>query len=135
VGQPELLFWLSLIPFATAWMSENEFAAVPVAVYGIVLTAAGFAWLLLQATLLHVQGENPLLAAAVGTDRKGRTSLLVYCAGIALSFANRWLGIAAYVTVAVMWFIPDRRVERTLTAAHTGGEITGDARPRDGSDG
>ena len=75
-------------------MSENEFAAVPVAVYGIVLTAAGFAWLLLQATLLHVQGENPLLAAAVGTDRKGRTSLLVYCAGIALSFANRWLGIA-----------------------------------------
>jgi len=76
-----------------------------------------------------------LLAAAVGTDRKGRTSLLVYCTGIALSFANRWLGIAAYVTVAVMWFIPDRRVERTLTAAHTGGEITGDARPRDGSDG
>ena len=128
-----LLFWLSLVPFVTAWMSENDFAAVPVAVYGIVLTAAGGAWLLLQTTLLHVQGDNPLLAAAIGNDVKGRTSLLLYCAGIGLSFVNRWLGIAAYVTVAVIWFIPDPRVERILTAAHTGnGEIVGDAKSRDG---
>jgi uncharacterized membrane protein len=112
-----LLFWLSLIPFVTAWMSESSFPTVPVVVYGIVLTAAGFAWVLLQSRLLRIEGEGSLLAASVGADVKGRISLLVYLAGIGLSFADRWLGIAAYVTVALMWFIPDRRVERTLTAA------------------
>jgi uncharacterized membrane protein len=128
-----LLFWLSLVPFVTAWMSENDFPPVPVAVYGIVLTAAGFAWLVLQSRLLHVEGKGSLLAAAIGSDVKGRASLLVYCAGIGLSFVNRWLGIAAYVTVAVIWFIPDPRVERMLTAAHTGsGEIVGHARSPDG---
>jgi len=128
-----LLFWLSLLPFATAWTSENGFPTIPVAVYGMVLTAAGFAWLLLQNRLLHVEGENSLLAAAIGADVKGRASLLVYCAGIGLSFANRWLGVAAYVTVALIWFIPDRRVERTLTAAHTAsGGTVGNASSRDG---
>ena len=139
-----LLFWLSLVPFATAWMSENDFPTIPVAVYGMVLAAAGFAYYVLQGRLLHVEGEGSLLAAAIGTDVKGlaaaigtdvrgRASLLVYCAGIGLSFVNPWLGIAAYVTVALMWFIPDRRVEHILTAAHTGsGETVGHARSRDG---
>jgi len=139
-----LLFWLSLVPFATAWMSENDFPTIPVAVYGMVLTAAGFAWLVLQGRLLRAEGEGSLLAAAIGTDVKGlaaaigtdvrgRASLLVYCAGIGLSFANRWLGVAAYVTVALIWFIPDRRVERTLTAAHTAsGGTVGNASSRDG---
>jgi TMEM175 potassium channel family protein len=112
-----LLFWLSLIPFVTAWMSESSFPTVPVVVYGIVLTAAGFAWILLQSRLLHIEGEGSLLADSIGGDVKGRISLLVYLAGIGLSFADRWLGIAAYVAVALIWFIPDRRVERTLTAA------------------
>jgi uncharacterized membrane protein len=127
-----LLFWISLVPFATVWMSENDFPTVPVAVYGLILTAAGLSWLILQSRLLHAEGEGSLLAAAIGKDVKGRTSMLIYCAGIGLSFANRWLGIAAYVTVAVIWFIPDRRVERQLTAARDGsGEGTGSATSRD----
>src|SRR6516225_3993111 len=77
-----LLFWLSLIPFTTAWMSENDFPTIPVAVYGMVLTAAGFAYLVLQSLLLHIEGEGSLLAAAIGTDVKGRASGLVYLAGI-----------------------------------------------------
>jgi uncharacterized membrane protein len=127
-----LLFWLSLVPFATAWMSENDFPTIPVAVYGMVLAAAGFAYYVLERILLHVEGEGSLLAAAIGTEVKGIASLLIYGAGIGLSFVNPWLGIAAYVTVAVIWFIPDRRVERMLTTAHTGsGEIVGHARSRD----
>jgi uncharacterized membrane protein len=90
-----LLFWLSLIPFVTAWMSENGFPTIPVAVYGMVLTAAAFAFVVLQGRLLHAEGEGSLLAAAIGGDVKGRASLLIYLAGIGLSFANRWLGIAA----------------------------------------
>jgi uncharacterized membrane protein len=127
-----LLFWISLVPFATVWMSENDFPTVPVAVYGLVLTAAGLSWLILQSRLLHAEGEGSMLAAAIGKDVKGRTSLLIYCAGIGLSFANRWLGIAAYVTVALIWLIPDRRVERQFTAARDGsGGSTGSATSRD----
>ena len=110
-----LLFWLSLIPFATAWMSENHFPAIPVAAYGIVLLAAAIAYYVLQGRLLHVEGKNSLLATAIGRDIKGKASPLMYCLGIGLSFANRWLGIAFYVAVALMWLVPDRRVERTLT--------------------
>jgi uncharacterized membrane protein len=110
-----LLFWLSLIPFATAWMSENHFPAIPVAAYGIVLLAAAIAYYILQGRLLHVEGQNSLLATAIGRDIKGKASPLMYCLGIGLSFANRWLGIAFYVAVALMWLVPDRRVERTLT--------------------
>ena len=113
-----LLFWLSLIPFATAWMSENTFPVVPVAVYGIVLLAAALAYYALQQALLHVEGRRSLLATAIGTDLKGKASPLMYILGIGLSFANRWLGVAAYVAVALIWLIPDRRVERTLTEAH-----------------
>jgi uncharacterized membrane protein len=116
-----LLFWLSLIPFATAWMSENHFPVIPVAVYGIVLLAASLAYYALQRALLNVEGDRSLLAAAIGTDVKGKASPLMYCLGIGLSFADRWLGVAVYVAVALMWFIPDRRVERTLTEAQKDG--------------
>ena len=128
-----LLFWLSLVPFATAWMSGSGFPTIPVAVYGMVLLAAGFAYFILERILLHVEGEGSLFAAAIGTDVKGMASLLIYCVGIGLSFVDRWFGIAAYVAVALMWFVPDRRVERALTAAHSGsGEAYGHARSRDG---
>jgi TMEM175 potassium channel family protein len=110
-----LLFWLSLIPVATAWMSENHFPQIPVAAYGVVLLAASLAYSVLQATLLRSEGDHSVLAAAIGKDVKGRASSLMYGLGIGLSFANRWAGIAAYVAVAFMWFIPDRRVERTLS--------------------
>ena len=113
-----LLFWLSLIPAATAWMSENHFPTIPVAAYGAVLLAASLAYSILQAVLLRTEGDSSLLAAAIGTDVKGRASPLMYGLGIGLSFANRWLGIAIYIAVALMWLIPDRRVERALTRAH-----------------
>jgi uncharacterized membrane protein len=110
-----LLFWLSLIPFVTAWMSENDFPTVPTAAYGVVLLADGIAYYVLQMTLLHAQGEGSLLASAIGRDVKGKASPLIYSLGIALCFVNRWLGIAVYVFVALMWLVPDRRVERVLT--------------------
>jgi uncharacterized membrane protein len=102
-------------------MSENHFPVIPVAVYGIVLLAASLAYYALQRALLHVEGDRSLLAAAIGTDVKGKASPLMYCLGIGLSFADRWLGVAVYVAVALMWFIPDRRVERTLTEAQKDG--------------
>jgi uncharacterized membrane protein len=110
-----LLFWLSLVPFVTAWMSENHFPPVPTAVYGIVLLAAALAYYLLQTALLHADDKRSMLAAAIGTDIKGKVSPLLYCLGIGLAFANRWLGIAVYVVVALMWLVPDRRVERVVT--------------------
>jgi uncharacterized membrane protein len=110
-----LLFWLSLVPFATAWMSENDFPPVPTAVYGIVLLAAGVAYYLLQITLLRADHEGSMLAAAIGRDLKGKLSPLMYCVGIGLAIVNRWLGIAVYVGVALMWLVPDRRVERVLS--------------------
>ncbi len=109
-----LLFWLSLVPFTTAWMSENDFPTIPVAVYGITLLAAGIAYYILQTVLLRADVEGSLLATAVGRDVKGRGSPLVYSAGIGLSFVNRWVGIALYVLVALVWLVPDRRVERVL---------------------
>jgi uncharacterized membrane protein len=112
-----LLFWLSLIPFTTVWMSENHFATIPVAAYGMVLLAAGIAYYVLEGRLRHVEGEGSLLATAIRIDIKGRVSVLIYGMGVGLSFADRWFGIAAYVAVALMWLVPDRRVERALTAA------------------
>jgi len=112
-----LLFWLSLIPFATAWMSENSFPAIPVAAYGMVLLVAALAYYILQGALLRTEGKDSLLATAIGADIKGKASPLLYCLGIGLSFAGPWLGIAVYVVVALMWLIPDPRLERRLTAA------------------
>ena len=112
-----LLFWLSLIPFSTAWMSEHRFPPVPTAVYGIVLLAAAIAYYILQATLLRAEGAQSRLRVAIGSDLKGKISPLLYCLGIGLSFANRWLGVAVYVGVALMWLVPDPRVERHLATA------------------
>jgi uncharacterized membrane protein len=113
-----LLFWLSLIPAATAWMSQNHFPPIPVAAYGVVLLAASLAYSILQAVLLRIEDDSSVLAAAIGTDVKGKASPLMYGLGIGLSFADRWLGIAIYIAAALMWLIPDRRVERALTGAH-----------------
>jgi uncharacterized membrane protein len=109
-----LLFWLSLVPFTTSWMSENDFPTVPVAVYGITLLAAGVAYYILQSLLLRADSHGSLLAAAIGDDLKGRISPVLYSAGIGLTFVNRWLGIIVYVIVALMWLVPDRRVERLM---------------------
>jgi uncharacterized membrane protein len=113
-----LLFWLSLVPLVTAWMSENSFPPIPTAVYGLVLLAAAIAYYVLQTVLLRLDGDQSLLRTAIGTDLKGKLSPLLYCLGIGLSFVNQWAGIAVYVIVALMWLVPDRRVERTLAAAH-----------------
>jgi uncharacterized membrane protein len=117
-----LLFWLSLVPFSTAWMSEHRFPSIPTAFYGIVLLAASIAYLILQTTLLRAEGESSRLRAAIGSDLKGKISTLLYCLGIGLAFADRWIGLALYVAVALIWLVPDRRVERHLTkaAAETG---------------
>ncbi len=115
-----LLFWLSLIPVTTGWMGENHFATVPTAAYGTVLLAAGCAYYVLQSLIIRTQGQDSVLAAAVGTDVKGKLSPALYSAGIALSLADRWLGVAAYVVVALMWLVPDRRVERTVAARGEG---------------
>jgi uncharacterized membrane protein len=111
-----LLFWLSLVPFTTAWMGENQFAATPVAAYGIVLLAAALAYYALQKAIIRDQGAGSPLAAAVGRDWKGHLSPLLYAAAVGLSFVDRWLAVAIYVGVALMWLVPDRRVERTIAA-------------------
>ena len=109
-----LLFWLSLIPFATGWMGENHFAARPVALYGLVLLLTGCAYVILTRTLMIYQGTDSTLAAAVGRDFKGKASLVLYALAIPLSFVNSWIACALYVLVAAMWLIPDRRIEKAL---------------------
>jgi uncharacterized membrane protein len=106
-----LLFWLSLIPFVTGWMGENHFATLPVACYGFVLLMCGVAYaLLVQCLTVHID-ENRLLAEAIGSDRKGWLSMALYVLGIILAFMNSWLGFAVYVGVALIWLVPDRRIE------------------------
>jgi uncharacterized membrane protein len=109
-----LLFWLSLVPYTTGWVGENHFASTPVAAYGINLLAAGVAYYLLQTAIIRTQGEGSVLAAAIGKDYKGKASPPLYILGIALTFVNRWLALAVYVVVALMWLVPDSRVERTI---------------------
>jgi uncharacterized membrane protein len=111
-----LLFWLSLVPFTTAWLGENHFARVPSAAYGIVLLAAAVAFFTLEKVIIRDQGEGSVVAAAVGRDLKGKMSPPLYALGIGLSFVAAWMGIAVYAIVAMMWLIPDRRLERTITA-------------------
>jgi uncharacterized membrane protein len=111
-----LLFWLSLIPFATAWLGEHSFAATPAAAYGVVLLAAAVAYFVLQRAIIRAQGSPSLVATAVGRDLKGKVSPALYALGIGLSFVDRWLAMAVYAAVAVMWLVPDRRIERTITA-------------------
>jgi len=107
-----LLFWLSLLPFATAWMGENHFSAIPVVLYGGVLLMAAIAYFLLTIALLKCHNKESKLATAIGRDFKGKISVVLYLAAIALSFLNSWIGILLYTCVAIMWFIPDRRIER-----------------------
>lgn len=110
-----LLFWLSLFPFATGWMGENHFAAWPVVIYGAVSLMAGIAYYLLAHNLASLHGKDSTLAKALGKDRKGVLSVIIYAIGIGLAFINPWLGIACYFAVACMWFIPDRRIETRIT--------------------
>ncbi len=109
-----LLFWLSLVPFATAWMGENHFAELPTAVYGVALLMPALAYNLLQMAILRREGQDSTLAKALGNDIKGKISPLLYAAAIALSFADPLIAGVIYVSVAVMWLIPDRRIERQL---------------------
>jgi TMEM175 potassium channel family protein len=109
-----LLFWLSLIPAATAWMGENFLASTPTAVYGIILLMPAIAYYLLQKAIIRKQGTHSVLANALGKDIKGKISPIFYIAGIALAFVNPWLAIAIYVLVAVIWLVPDRRIEKAL---------------------
>jgi uncharacterized membrane protein len=109
-----LLFWLSLVPFVTAWMGENHFASVPVATYGVVLLAASIAYYILTRALIALHGRTSTLATAVGRDFKGQLSSAIYLLAIPLAFVKWWLASALYVLVAIMWLAPDRRIERTL---------------------
>jgi uncharacterized membrane protein len=109
-----LLFWLSLVPFVTAWLGENHEAAVPCAAYGVVLLMCGVAFTILLRSILAAPGGNPRLAAAVGSDMKGKLSLLLYATAIGLAFVNQWISDAIYVTVALIWLVPDRRIENEL---------------------
>ena len=109
-----LLFWLSLIPFATAWVGDNPFAPVPTAVYGVAFLMPGCAYYLLVRAMLRVEGPASTLARAVGRDLKGKGSLVLYAAGVAIAFVEPRGAIALYVAVALMWLIPDRRIEKAL---------------------
>jgi uncharacterized membrane protein len=109
-----LLFWLSLIPAATAWMGENFLTPIPTAVYGAILLMPAIAYYLLQKAIMRKQGPNSVLANALGSDIKGKISPLLYFMGIVLAFVSPWLSVAMYVLVAVMWLIPDRRIERVF---------------------
>jgi uncharacterized membrane protein len=109
-----LLFWLSLVPAATGWMGENFLAPLPTAVYGVSLLMPAIAYYLLEKAIVHQQGRHSVLASALGRDVKGKISPLLYAAAVALAFVDAWLSIAIYGLVAVMWLIPDRRIEKVL---------------------
>lgn len=126
-----LLFWLSLIPFTTAWMGENHFQSVPVAVYGIVLLLAGVAYFVLTKALIKLHGPGSTLAISIGKDRKGKISIVIYAVAIPLAFTKPWIAGACYIVVAIVWLIPDRRIERKL--GHNAGTSPISARRRSDS--
>jgi uncharacterized membrane protein len=113
-----LLFWLSLIPFTTRWMDESGFVQIPVLTYGINLLCAAIAYFILEQALIRQQGRDGPLAQAIGRDWKGKTSPLIYVAGLGLTTVQPLLGVAAYTIVALIWLIPDRRVEHFVTRVH-----------------
>jgi uncharacterized membrane protein len=117
-----LLFWLSLFPFATAWVGENQLATIPTAVYGFVLLMAAIAYYILERTIIARQGRDSLVAQAVGKDWKGKLSPVLYLAAIPLAFVNSWIAGALYVFVAFLWLIPDPRIERELEKREAGAE-------------
>ena len=111
-----LLFWLSLVPFTTGWMGENHFDTLPTAIYGVVLLFAAISYTILQTTIVrHHNDENRLLKEAIGNDLKGKLSMILYVAAIGLAFLNPWIAYAIYIIVAVIWLVPDRRIEKRLS--------------------
>lgn len=109
-----LLFWLSLVPFVTGWIGENHFASVPMAFYGFVLLMAAIAYFILQSSIIRAQGKNSLLAKAVGSDIKGKMSPILYVLAIASNFVSPWISGSIYILVALIWLIPDKRIEIIL---------------------
>jgi TMEM175 potassium channel family protein len=109
-----LLFWLSLIPFGTAWVGDTRVAPVPTATYGAILMCAGIAYYVLETTIIRSQGPNSRLKSAVGSDAKGIASVVLYAAAIGIAFVNPWIAEAIYLGVAVMWLVPDPRIERRM---------------------
>jgi uncharacterized membrane protein len=110
-----LLFWLSLIPFVTAWMGENHFAPLPVSLYGIIMLCSAIAYTILTISLVTYHGKDSPLAIALGRDIKGKISLAIYAAAIPISFVNSWFACGMYALVSIIWLIPDRRIEKTLS--------------------
>jgi uncharacterized membrane protein len=113
-----LMFWLSLVPFLTTWMGESHFASLPTAIYGVVLLAAAVAYTILQARIIAHEGPSSTLAQAVGSDLKGKISMALYAAAIVLAFVHPLIADALYVIVALMWLVPDRRIESRLASQH-----------------
>jgi uncharacterized membrane protein len=113
-----LLFWLSLFPFATGWLGENHLSPIPTAAYGFVLMMAGIAYYILQIAIIRRHGHHSVLAAAIGRDWKGKASVALYLAAIPLAFVSPWIANGLYVCVALLWLIPDRRIERELRKRH-----------------
>jgi uncharacterized membrane protein len=109
-----LLFWLSLVPFATSWIGETELAPLPTALFGLVLMLAGTAYYILKTAIIRAQGPHSSLQAALGSDAKGIVSVVMYAAGIPLAFVSAWISAAIYVAVALIWLVPDRRIERRV---------------------
>jgi uncharacterized membrane protein len=114
-----LLFWLSMFPFATGWMGENHFAATPSALYGVVLLMAAVAYWVLQKLIIASQGQDSLLKKAIGDDWKGKMSPVIYGLAIPLAFWSQWISLGLYVLVALVWLVPDRRIERVLAEKET----------------
>ena len=110
-----LLFWLSLIPFTTGWMGENHFAAEPVALYGLVLLFAAIAYRILQQLIIALQKQDSVLKKAIGSDWKGRLSLSLYAIAIPMAFLYRWVSLALYFLIALVWLVPDKRIEKALS--------------------
>jgi uncharacterized membrane protein len=115
-----LLFWLSLTPFVTGWMGEHSFAPWPVALYGLVFLFSAIAYFLLTRALLSLHGKESVLAMAIGSDFKGKISVVIYVIAIALAFVNPWITGGLYVMVAIMWLVPDRRIEDVLRRMEAG---------------
>ncbi|HSX19491.1 MAG TPA: TMEM175 family protein [Gammaproteobacteria bacterium] len=109
-----LLFWLSLLPFATGWMGENRFAPIPTALYGVILLMCALSYFILQYRIIDSQGRKSLLKKAVGSDLKGKLSIILYIVGILISVSSHWSAICVYFLVALMWLVPDKRIERVL---------------------
>lgn len=111
-----LLFWLSLIPFSTGWMGENNFADSTAALYGVVLLLSALSYWILQQTIIRSQGSNSILKRAVGRDQRGRFSIIAYLVAIVLAYQVEWISLGIYIVVALMWLIPDKRIERALNS-------------------